>query len=153
MSKAFDFSLKRVKRFKEQRLEAEKITLSQLNQQKIELQNKIQACQECLRENALAVRQTDGLKPGELSGHIFVIDNMRRQIFDLEENVSKLDLQSSRQQKVVILAKQELAGLDKLEEKQLEEYSKQMAKENERQISENITNQLSKSTGTKRLQY
>jgi flagellar biosynthesis chaperone FliJ len=62
--------------------------------------------------------------------------------------VSKLDIMIERQRKIVVALNQEIASLDKLEEKKLEEYNDQVNKENEMLISEFITTRLAVSAAS-----
>ena len=53
-----------------------------------------------------------------------------------------------RQRRTVLAASQEVSGLDKLQEKQWEEYRHLYAKDSERQISEYLTMQVNRQKET-----
>ncbi len=146
MAKAFHFSLKRIQQFKEQILESEKSKLSMLNRERLELVNRKRTLLSFLedKERELRERSADGtLTASVLSGLRFYRENTMNQIQDTDREIEQLDIKIEEQKQRVILASQELQGLDKLEEKQLEEYKKSEAKDFENQIAEGLVNKLS----------
>ena len=69
-------------------------------------------------------------------------DSIRNQLKQLRIEQKRAEIEVDRQVKVVVAASQEVAGLDKLKEKQLEEYQHQVAKADEDFISEYISGKL-----------
>lgn len=62
----------------------------------------------------------------------------------LLKRIGLLDISIDRQQKKVVMAKQEVSGLEKLEEKQRDEYNFALNKEQEDIIAEFVSTSVSK---------
>ncbi len=145
MPKVFHFSLKRVQQYKEQILESEKAALATLNQEKNRhIQKKEELAQFLVqKEAALQERSRSvGMSLVDLNGFKYYRENTTRRIEEIERALVLLEQRINAQRQVVIQASQELSGLNKLEEKQLEEYNKETAKEFEQQINEGLVHQL-----------
>ena len=70
------------------------------------------------------------------------MENTAKQLEELNIELKKAEEEVQKQREIVISASQEVSGLDKLEEKQLEEYRHEVNKENETEINEQITSKL-----------
>ena len=70
----------------------------------------------------------------------FYSENTRLQLNNLYEELERANARVDAQIKVVVSASQEVSGLDKLEEKQLEEYRYLEAKEMQEEILELVAN-------------
>ena len=68
----------------------------------------------------------------------FYSENTRLQLNNLYEELKRAEARVEAQIKVVVAASQEVSGLDKLEEKQLEEYRYLEAKEMQEEILEMV---------------
>jgi flagellar FliJ protein len=68
----------------------------------------------------------------------FHSENTRLQLNNLYEELERAEARVEAQIKVVVSASQEVSGLDKLEEKQLEEYRYLEAKEMQEEILERV---------------
>ena len=69
-------------------------------------------------------------------------DNLRLQIQDQEAALAKAEAQVGRQMEKVVAANQEVSKLDKLEERQREEYRHQVSKAEEDRIDEFVSQNL-----------
>lgn len=144
--KKFQFSLDRMLDFKEQLLDREKNELRQLNFKKNEIEEHI----ELLRGEARAVsdRMQEKLKIGvsvfEMHTYDFQRDNIREQIKQLEKDRDRLEALVEAQTQVVLLASQEVKSLQKLREKQLEEYIHLEQKAQQEEIAEFISMKIAR---------
>lgn len=142
--KKFHFSLGRMLDYKEQLLDKEKNTLAQLRAHKQRLEDKIDrltAEANALGETARAESRA-GITAVKLHGYEFQISNIREQIKALRVEFKTMEALVENQLKVVLAATQEVSGLEKLKEKQLEEYNYAQTKAEELVISEFISSQL-----------
>lgn len=134
--KAFKFSLNRVRNFKGQVLNKEKKVLSALQSRRDEIENRILALEKYRDETILTLRskQEKGASLNELSSLNYLIDNARMQIKEALVELKKAEEEIEKQRQVVLAIYQEKTGMDKLEEKQAEEYRLLEAKSNENEI-------------------
>ncbi|MDR1193698.1 MAG: flagellar FliJ family protein [Peptococcaceae bacterium] len=144
--KAFQFSLERMRGYKNQVLDGEKNILAALRKQLADLEGKISrllAFQK-ERQEVFLSRQREGVTMGEANEFRFCLENARLQLDSLYEEREALNQAVEAQRQVVIVASQEVASLDKLEEKQLEEYQYLEARDREKTILEQVTVGLSR---------
>ena len=142
--KPFVFSLERMRDYRTQVLETEKNALLILNKRLMEIEGSIQTCR-CFRQDKqeeMACRQQQGSTMRELEECKFYIENTRLQLEALEIERKIAALEVERQRVVVVKASQDVASLDKLEEKQLDEYRYLEARDNERTIQEHVIVQI-----------
>lgn len=142
--KAFQFSLKRMQNYKGQLLEKEKNSLARLRRRVQELENQRDALIR-YRANArreLQEQQRQGITVHEINSYQFYGENISLQLKALEKELKEAEAAAERQLKVVVAASQEVSSLDKLEERQLEEYQVLVAKENEKDIAEFVSTQV-----------
>ncbi len=139
--KKFDFTLEKMLKFKEQILDKEKGALGQLQLQKNALEAKIESHEADLaaQEQALLEIVTKGATIVALNLHRFQIHNIKEQITDLTRQLEELLPRIEEQRSLVIAASQEVSSLEKLKEKQLEDYTKQQQKVEEGTIAEFVT--------------
>lgn len=142
--KRFHFSLERMRSYKEQMLETQKNTLRALRHDKQQLDERIEDYRVELRHaNDELLRKTHrGISMVEMKSYRFRIENMRLQLEELGKEQKRMDRMVERQMQVVLEAQQEVSGLDKLEEKQLEEYQKDVMRADEQLIAEFISTKL-----------
>ncbi len=147
--KSFTFTLERTRRYKEQVLNKEKGILQRLLQRKNEIEEQIRQLEIYRELKALEFQreQQKGLEPARLDAYRFYLENVRLQLKQLKIDLRRAEDEAERQRQVVLLASQELSGLDKLEEKQWEEYRYDYAKDNELQLSDHLAVQLSYPNG------
>ena len=82
------------------------------------------------------------MSSAELAGYRFFQDNIRHQIAGLQQQLKELQVQLDAQIEIVMKASQEMKSIDKLEEKQLEEYKLEVSRAQSEEISEFITMKL-----------
>lgn len=144
--KKFEFSLSRMLDYKEQLLEREKNELGRLNFQRSSLVEKI----ENLRRDQQMIcneRQEEalnGITVYELQGYDYRISNIREQVKALLGDLKRLEGEIQRQTDVVVKASQEVKGLQKLSEKQLEEYQREQQRLQREEIEEFVSMKLAR---------
>lgn len=142
--KAFRFSLDRVREFKSQILDKEKKTLGVLLKNRDDILLKIAE----IEQRRLALyreaenKQTEGISAIELNSYNYLLENARTQLEMLNIQLNKAEEELEAQRQVVLAIYQEKTGMDKLEERQLEEYRLLEAKENENDIMQVISNKM-----------
>lgn len=142
--KAFSFPLDRVRNYKNQVLDIEKKVLGELIAERDAISVKILKMQEycSIKNEELADKQLKGVCMGELVSCNYLIDNARKQIEILGVELQKANEAVEVQRDKVVVVYQEKTGMDKLEEKQVEEYRMLIAKANEGEIMQVISNRM-----------
>lgn len=142
--KRFVFSLERMQNYKQQVLNREKSTLRRLRQQRDAIEDRISGLQQYCRQKNLELqdKQKLGMSAAELNAYGYLMENARRQLESSRAELAQAEAEVERQRKIVLTATQEVSGLDKLEEKQLEAYRLETARDNEQQISEQVSIRL-----------
>lgn len=139
--KKFVFSLEKVLRFHEQELDVKKQELAaikvslheldlQIQQKKLEL---VQLNQEMSR--AIMV----GLNARDLAVYKMYFRTAEHQIRQLEEQRADLQIKADEKQESVVQSNQEISGLEKLKDKQLNQYNDSTRKQQELEIEEFIS--------------
>ncbi|MEA4896243.1 MAG: flagellar FliJ family protein [Oscillospiraceae bacterium] len=144
--KKFEFSLERIRNYKTQILDKEKKTLGNLNRRKDEIVDRIHSLENFRDEKTeqLTRRQIEGVSMMELVSLNYLIESTRKQIDALLIELERAEEIAEAQRKVVVSIYQEKTGMDKLEEKQLEEYRLLEAKTNEGELMQAITNGMAR---------
>ena len=125
--------------YKEQVLEKEKTTLRRLQAEKAKIEMDIENLENHRKSREEDFKQSKkGLMAGDLMLYKFHSENTRLQLNNLYEELERAEARVDAQIKVVVSASQEVSGLDKLEEKQLEEYRYLEAKEMQEEILEMV---------------
>lgn len=142
--KNFVFSLERMRSYKEQVLDREKNNLARLRQHRDSIERQITDLHSYREQknNELHERQRKGMNALELNEFKFYLDNTRNQLKGLSKELSVAEREVERQLQIVINASREVAGLDKLEEKQLEEYRVLETQDNNLQIQEYVISNI-----------
>lgn len=142
--KKFEFTLSKMLDYKDQILDKEKNSLMQLRSQINIVVEKILGLErEFDKVNAeLQRKSAKGITALEIKCYDFQLENIRYQTKQLKNEKKALELAEERQLRVVIAASQEVSGLDKLQEKQLEQYNYDVAKAEEMFISEIVTSNI-----------
>ncbi len=140
--KKFVFTLESLKRYREQILDTEKGTLSELRGQLNRLQAELE---EILEELARLNRElTEMYKEGTTSLVIAIhkrfIAGKQQELHLKRHQILMKEREIESQLQVVIEATQEVSKLEKLEEQQIEEYKAAEQKENELFIEEFVSN-------------
>ena len=142
--KAFHFSLDRIRNFKSQILDKEKKVLGALIKKRDDILLKIDE----IERHRLALsqeaenKQSMGVSISELTSYNYLIENARKQIELLTIQLNKAEEELEAQRQVVLAIYQEKTGMDKLEERQVEEYRLLEAKDTENEIMQAISNKL-----------
>jgi len=144
--KSFEFSLERIRNYKTQVLEKEKKVLSVLIRKRDEIIEKLNSIEDFRTEKLAQVadKQSQGVSMGEILSLSFLIENSRKQIEALYIELQKAEEIIEAQREVVISIYQDKTGMDKLEEKQVEEYRLLEAKDAESELMQVISNQMAR---------
>ena len=147
--KKFEFTLESLKKYNQQTLDSEKSVLGRLRAELTALQQSLEAKNAELDE---AIQQTDvkmrkGVSVTELTVHKRYISALQQEIRLIQHNIAKKHQEIQAQLERVIEATKEVSKLEKLEEKQLEEYRYNERKEEERFIEEFVSNTSAQSGG------
>lgn len=144
--KSFEFSLERIRNYKIQVLDKEKKTLGNHKRRRDEISEKICALEKFRDEktNQVLQKQLEGVSMGELLSLNYLIENTRKQIALLQIELYKAEEIIEAQRKIVLAIYQEKTGMDKLEEKQTEEYRLLEAKTVEGEIMQAIANTMAR---------
>ena len=141
--KKFNFPLEKVLRFRTSLLDEEKNKLAELRRDVIETENKIDDCRRQMAESDLELKESavKGTTIQRIQILNFQIDNARKMIEELEKQLKKQQLLVERQLGVVLEATKDVNGLERLKEKQREEYNEAVRKEDDLTISELVSSQ------------
>lgn len=143
----FQFTLERMMSYKEQIETSEKNKLAVLNGKQRDIEQLIEQMNEqtaALSREMNLKAQESGLSAAELSKYSFEIDNNRKYIRQLAADLQNAKLSVEVQLRAVLRATQEVQGLEKLKEKQHDEFLKDEAKDQENVVSEFISSKLTR---------
>lgn len=143
--KKFTFTLEKVLNLKNQFHEVKKTELAQLRLELIKVQDAIAEKQEEFKRQNEKMNELmrQGTTPENINTYkiYFVVLNEEEKRLRLEE--ADVNRRIAAKQQEIIDIKKEISGLEKLKEKQLDEYNAAAAKEQERQIEEFLSEKLS----------
>jgi len=141
--KKFNFPLEKVLRFRTSLLDEEKNKLAELRRDVIETENKIEDCRRQMAESDLELKESaaKGTTIQRIQILNFQIESARNMIEELEKQLKKQQLLVERQLGVVLEATKDVNGLERLKEKQREEYNEAVRKEDDLTISELVSSQ------------
>lgn len=141
--KKFRFSLEKLKDFREQELDRQKNTLAALQ---AELRGVLDEIEELKKQ--LAVQDAELTKVSAAGASAYDIALRKRYIVTIQADIHLKEQQAARKQNdinrqldVVVEATKDVRTMEKLEEKQLEEYKFLENKENEQFIEEFVSTQ------------
>ena len=139
--KKFKFTLGRMLDYKDQLLDEEKNKLALLRKKKQEIDDHIESLLRELDKISVTMRQEQerGITAFQLLSYESQRTNIRRQIEQLKKEQALAKLEVKRQVQEVVQATQEVSKLDKLQDKQLEEYRKMVMKAEELEIEEFVS--------------
>ena len=144
--KKFEFSLRHMRDYRERLLDEEKGTLQRRKAERDQIENDIARLEGDFA--ALSRKMQEKAEKGttviELRKLSAQMDNVRLQIQDLEKALVKAEQRVEKQMDVVVEANKEVTKLDKLEEKQREEYRHQASKAAEDRIDEFVSQNLTR---------
>lgn len=140
--KRFEFSLNKLMGYKQQVLDREKNDLAHLRRQQQQYIDEKAALEEKLRNSnsEFCLRSAQGMTVMQVSVFKGYHQSLSNQIKELEASIANMETKVQKQLSVVIEATKEVSSLEKLEDKQLEEYNFKAAKAEEQFINEYVTN-------------
>mgnify|MGYP002445240077 FL=1 len=141
--KRFQFTLQKLMDFRQQELDRQKNSLSALQ---ADLQRMHQEKEELIRQVEQSSEELDivcrqGAQAYEISVRKRYIVSLQQEIHAHEFSISMKQEEVNKQLGVVVEATKDVRTLEKLEEKQLEEYKAAATKENEQFIEEFVSGQ------------
>ena len=139
--KRFNFTLGKLLDYKDQVLSKEKNDLAalrglrnQTEEEKIQLEETLKISGE-----EFAVKAAEGMSVNDITMFKNFHSALFRQIKDAEEKIADLDRKIQNQTEVVVRASKDVNSLEKLRDKQLEEYRFNVAKSEEQFIEEYVS--------------
>ncbi|MDR0197859.1 MAG: flagellar FliJ family protein [Oscillospiraceae bacterium] len=136
--KKFRFSLDRLKRYKEQILEAEKNSLGLLRKELRDLNSELSFLVSLIdmKSDELEYIMIKGIAPADLSSRKRFITVKQQEAHEKRRQIALKEKEIEKQLSVVVEATKEVNTLEKLEERQLEEHRYKELKEQELFIEE-----------------
>ncbi|MFR9151044.1 MAG: flagellar export protein FliJ [Hungatella sp.] len=138
--KKFAFSLERMLNFQSQNLEKEMGILGRMTAER----DALEAPKRDMADKAAGVqaditrREAEGTTIFMLKACFSILESARNQLEEMEEELKLLQAGLERQRQIVTEASREVKKLEKLKEKQLEEYHRGEAKEQQETIAEHV---------------
>ena len=142
--KKFKFTLSTMLHYKDALLDKEKNTLLQLRAEQVLIERKIAESdvQMLNLEQQMKEKAMQGTTAMELRTYEFHCENARSLKKQLEDELDELAHIIEKQRKLVVALSQEVSGLEKLEQKQQEEYDYAVQKEEDLRIGELISSKI-----------
>ena len=136
--KKFAFSLERMMNFQSQNLEKEMGILGRMTAERdaLEAQKQDMAEKAAGVQADIARREAEGTTIFMLKACFSIRESARNQLEEMEEELRLLQAGLERQRQIVTEASREVKKLEKLKEKQLEEYHRGEAKEQQETLAE-----------------
>ncbi len=141
MAGKFEFSLTRMLSYKEQIQESEKNKLAELNITKNDILSKIESVQlnYLSISNEMSQAQQNGISLNDLKNYNFQLQNSREYTKQLNRELEIAQQAVDKQLDILVLATQEVEGLNKLKEKQYEDFLYEETKKEELVVSEFVS--------------
>lgn len=139
--KKFKFSLERMLKYQEQILQREKNIMGQMLEEKNNLEQHKESLERQIEEIHRQMNQDfqKGTTIFKIRSYTTLDNNARRQMEDIMKQLKIVEQEIEKQRIAVVTASQEVSKLEKLKEKQLEEYRHAEAKELEEQVCEHVS--------------
>lgn len=140
--KRFQFTLAKLKEYREQTLETEKNNLGIMRRELIELQTELEFITNLIdnKNDDLTDILRSGTNPVEIASRKRFIAAKQQDAAQKQVEIAKKEAQVEKQVQAVLEATRDVSTLEKLEEAQLEEYKAAEQKENELFIEEFVSN-------------
>jgi flagellar FliJ protein len=140
--KKFEFTLDKLKNYREQLLDREKNSLSFINNQRAKLLEDKRNVEAELRHSTLEFRERAKIGVNIMQMNVFKSyqHSLNMKIKDIDEAITDVSLRIERQLQRVIAATKDVSSLEKLEEKQLDAYKADLQKADENFIAEYVNN-------------
>ena len=147
--KKFEFSLSHVLDYRERLLDEEKGALQRIKAERDEIAENIRRLEDSFAQVSLKMvkAQTAGTTILEIKKINAQLENIRMQLDQQRKELQRAELKVEHQMKAVIAANQEVSKLDKLQERQLEEYRHEVNKAEEDRVDEFVAQTLARSAG------
>ena len=138
--KKFAFSLERMLNFQSQNLEKEMGILGRMTAERdaLEAQKRDMADKGAGVQADINRGEAEGTTIFMLKACFSILESARNQLEEMEEELKLLQAGLERQRQIVTEASREVKKLEKLKEKQLEEYHRGEAKEQQETIAEHV---------------
>lgn len=142
--KKFTFTLHKMLDYKDQILDEEKNRLATLQHQRDVIEARIERLQEEFGRISQEMHEEErrGIPVFRLQGYNLQLGNIRRQLEELRQELKEAQQAVDRQIKAVVSANQEVSKLDRLQDRQYEDYKKSVAKAEEIMIEEFVSSKL-----------
>ncbi|MGD9560559.1 MAG: flagellar export protein FliJ [Oscillospiraceae bacterium] len=140
--KRFAFSLERMLSFKRTMYEKERNTLAQLRAERLSVEQRRDNTERQMLEKHAAFRQkaaTEGVRIDEVTSMSFHRESADHLITLLEMEMARLDVEIEKQLEIVMALDKEVKSLEKLREKQWEEYTAESIREENERILEIVS--------------
>ena len=143
--KKFVFSMQKMRDYKKQILESAKNVLLGLRREKLAYEEKMNMLEQTMTDlrNSSNHDITSGTTAAKLMFYSMQMDGVKREQTQVRYQINLTDMKIEKQRRNVVRLSQEVSGLDKLEDQQLEEYKKLLAKENETSVEEFLSFKMS----------
>lgn len=140
--KKFNFTLQSLKKYNDQVLDSEKSVLGRLRAELAEMQGELDSKTAEYEQSIDKLNQLvqGGTTAMRLSLHKKYVSSLQQDIYRIKGRMEQKREEIENQLQKVIEATKEVSKLEKLEEKQLEEYRYAAQKEQEQIIEEFVTN-------------
>ena len=141
--KKFQFTLQRLKDYREQELDRQKNALAVLQGDLKRLEESLEQLNDTLRIQSGELTKVcmQGAKATEIAVRKRYIVTLQQDVHIREQQILEKQADIEKQLSVVVEATKDVRTLEMLEEKQLEEYNMASAKENEQFIEEFVSGQ------------
>lgn len=141
--KKFQFTLQRLKDFREQELDRQKNALAMLQGDLKRLEESLEELKRTTREQSDELTRVcmRGASATDVAVRKRYIVTLQQDIHIREQQIIRKQAEIEKQLSVVVEATKDVKTLEKLEEKQLEEYKLASGKENEQFIEEFVSGQ------------
>lgn len=144
--KRFEFTLGRIRDYKNSILDREKNVLSGLRMEKNNIENRLDTLETMFEDvnNEMHKEFETGMTIKKVKLYEYQKSGIREEKRLLNNRMDFLDASIDRQMKRVQSLKQEVSGYDKLEEKQRQEYNKAVEKEQNDVIAEFVSQKITR---------
>lgn len=145
--KKFYFSLEKMLRYQDSLLEEEKNRLAELRAQRNEIERRMQEVENQIEilNHERAEKSAQGISILEMRSYNYSLDAAIRLLKDLGQQRDRAEEMIAKQLERVLLQQREVSGLERLREKQLEEYRIAEQKEQDLLISEMVSSKYIRS--------
>ncbi len=139
--KRFNFTLGKLLDYKDQVLSKEKNDLARLRGARQEVISEKERLEDTLKSSGeeFSLKAAKGMSVNDITMFKNFHSALMRQIKDADKRIAELDKQIANQMGVVVEANKEVSSLEKLKDKQLEEYRFNVNKSEEQFIEEYVT--------------